>query len=532
MSILSTFYTSYSGLQTSQTALSVTGNNISNVNTDGYSKQTVNLSAASNNTTGTTLAAQADSGLGAAIESISRNKNSYLDNYYRTENSTYSYYDELSTNASLVNTITDELNGTGLTTTLSKFYSAASDLSNDPTDNSVRTNFISKAQAVCDSFNSTSSSLTELRKKLVGDIFDPNSLTSSTINSYSKIVNDYLDQLANLNKSINQTSSSNSTPNDLLDKRDQILDKLSSYLPITTTTSSNNLVSVFIAGRKVVEGSDVLGKLNVSAGTTSNPAIVSIVNAKSGNPIVDDITSVVSSGKISAVLELGGSSSTLSIGNILNNLDYLATNFANTVNSIQLYTNTDASTTPDTYTASASLDNSTDPATLKKASYNIFVDGTDTNPATSPGTTASINASTISINKYVSDHPSEIAAAIVKTTDNTTWTPSDTTATGNNNAALKFSSLRSTSILALGTTASGYAENMAGSVGTKISSVNNSLDSTKSVVDEITTQKNSTSGVNLDEELSNLTLYQRMYESAAKVFSVVNEIMQILIKMG
>jgi flagellar hook-associated protein 1 FlgK len=547
MSIINGFYNSYRSLMVNQAALSVVSNNISNMNTEGYSKQTIGLTALSNNSADSNdLFARASSGYGATIDSISRSRDSYLDNYYRTENSDASYYTDMAGNAQFTEDITNELNNSGLMDSLNQFYKASQSMSLNPTNMVTRTDFVSKAVDVANQFSSSATKLTDLRTSLVGDISDPNSLKTSKISLYCDDLNDKLAKVAKLNESIVASSSGGQAPNSLLDERDKLLDSISEYVPITVKETASNLINIYVGGVEVVKGTSFSGKFSVAQNSdpdpvaaANNPAIVSIVDPESGNAKATDVKNIIDSGKVMAALTMGGSKvNELNIKNILDKLDTLAVNFAKEVNAAQLYTQAAVvgpPAVPDR--ASACLDGST-PVQLKQATFNIFVD-TPTTPALPPGTTAGISALNIHVNQSVIDSPSEIATAIVETDPTgilltpAQWNPLDPTQVGNNEAALKIAQIRDNRVAGLAnSTTENYITSLIGDIGVKASGINKSLDTQTAVVDQLKVKRESATGVNLDEELMDLTRYQRSYQASSRVFTVTNEILQAIINLG
>lgn len=523
-SSLSGIYNAQRSLLLNQAALDVVNNNVANMNTEGYSKQTVEISQITTNVSANaSVYDAAQAGGGAQIDAITRSRDTYLDSYYRQENSTLSYDSKMSDLSTLVEDSTNELSDSGIMDSLNSFYTAAQNLSNAPTDSVARSEYVQSMVALSDKFNSTADQLTQLRTSLVGDPTDPSTLATSQISLTTEELNSKLSQLADLNKSIVLSTTQGTTPNGLLDTRDQILDDLSSYIPITVTQGANNIANVSMNGVSLVNGYNVEGSFSVITNpdpteVDNNPAVVQILD-KDGNVKVPDASKYITSGSMAAILDVGGNdSSTLNIKGIMTQLDQLASSFASTVNGIQLYN--DASTTP--ATGSFCIDNSTTPATLKQATEALFYDDTNT--------TTNITAANIHVNSAIVSNPFEIATA---RGDMTAGVPDDNTATGDGSNVLLMAQVRSQKLLALGnTTAESFITAMQGEMGVKTESISNNLDSQQAVVDQISSRKTSATGVNLDEELVDLVKYQRAYEAASKIFSVSNEILQTIIAMA
>ncbi|MDD3593137.1 MAG: flagellar hook-associated protein FlgK [Candidatus Gastranaerophilales bacterium] len=512
-------YLAQNSLVLNQSALNVVSNNISNMNTQGYSKQRVNLASMTSNYAASSLQQRANQGMGAYIQNISRNRDSFLDTYYRTETSKLNYYSEMYQTGSIIENMANELNDTGLNKVLQDFYSATQNLSLYPNNLTTKTDFIQKATSVATTFNSVSNQLKQTRKELVGEIGEPSSLTTSKAKAYTDEVNDLLKQLADLNKNIiYQTTNASGSPNGLLDQRDKLLDQLSEYLPITVSETSNSGISVSVGNVTLVKSGELTGVLKIAQGTQDNPAIVSVESPDGSKILTDDILKQASSGSLAAVLVMGGNStSELSIQSSLDMLDKFAAAFAQEINDIQL--KTEAGPPPMT---SAWIDTSTSPSTLKAATEPIFVN-----------TSGTFSASDIKINSAIKDDPKQVSTAYVEAVDDVTWDILEPDEIGNNESAKAFASLRNKNIPGLDNlTTEGYIAFMTSNLGSKVGSVADNLEVQTIVQSEAYTQRESTIGVNVDEELVDLIRFQRAYEASARIFNVASEIMQTMVNLG
>lgn len=504
-------------LQLNQAAINVINNNIANINTPGYSKQRLEISQITLSSSDTS-SSMGQAGGGAQIDSVSRNRDLYLDSYYRKENSKLAYYTELTENSQLVEDITNELSGNGISSALNEFYNAAQQLSINPTDEVTRTNFVQRAIDVCTKFNQVSEQLTDFRASLVGDVSKPGSLSDSKINLSVNDLNTKLQQLADINKTISVTTADGSTPNSLLDERDRLLDDLSGYIPITVTQGQNNLVTVSLNGVDLVNGATKQGNFIVTANDENNPALVTF-KKNDGTTVTPSITA----GKIASILDLGGSDSNkMTIKGILNKLDTLAEEFATQLNSIQKYSSVDPSD-PTKVTASMVINKSTN--TLTASTHSLFLN--QDNELTADDTL--ITAGNIRVNQKIISDVFEIAAARI------TYLTTDpaSNATGDGSNALNMSQFRNTATLALGNlTTEKFISSTIGEIGSKISSIEDNLDSHTAIVDQIISKRESATGVNLDEELTDLVKFQRSYEASAKILSVVDKMLQQIINLA
>ncbi|MEI8128442.1 MAG: flagellar hook-associated protein FlgK [bacterium] len=512
MTLVSSINIAHQALLVSQAAITAVSNNISNVDTEGYSKLDVNLASVVNYSyfAGSPIAT-ANALSGVELIGVQRASNAYLQNYYWQENSTYSYLDKYTNVASSVENSMNELKNDGLSSAMTSFYKAASDLNSDPSDITARQSYISAADNVCSVFNNIATDLTNLSQSLVGDPNSVNSLSSSEISSNVDNVNNFLDQIAKVNYNIIKTNSSGNTSSALLDQRDTLISSLSLLMPLTVTTSSSGAVNISLGEHALLKGSIVSNYLEVKTGDATTPAIVNLVG-KTGNLVASNVNSEITAGKIGAILDVCGSDITkFTISGVLDSLNTLASEFADVLNNSQTGDPAGDGTT------GMCIDGAS--KTLIAATENIFV-------ANGGGT---ITAANISINPTVTNDPYLIAAARVDLTTGVDYS----NAIGNNSNMTLVLDSSNTDYAALNNTTIGdYLSNTVSKVGTDVKNLNNNFTSQDAVLKEIKAQLSSATGVNLDEELVNLMKYQRAYQAAARVFSVCSDLIADLINLG
>lgn len=568
MSLVSTMNIAQQALAVSQAAITVTSNNIANVDTPGYSKLRANQAEVVNNTPSAfNKIALADSCSGVTISNIERYSNNYLQKYYWQQNSTSSYLGQYSSVASNVQDLVNELNDTGLSSALENFYDAVNALTNAPSDITARENYIDAANNVCSVFNSTSKNLNNIKESLVGDGISGGTIKSSEISSQVADVNNLLDQIADVNKDIIKTNNGSTTAasSALLDKRDSLVSSLSALMPVNIEEINNGTVSISLGNYNLVQGADVKGHLEASAtGDTNNPVKMSIVDPNDASvTLVSDVTDKIDTGSIGAILDICGSDSTkLTINGILKSLDTMASEFADVLNEIQI------GDPKGDNTVAMAMDKTTNPKQLIKSTDLMFVNGSSPTSTTSttshptvPGdiagtvtttaggvttmvttaksggtttvttvTHAEITAANIQVNSNIVKDPYLIAAARVSSTSVT-----DTSAIGNNaNMQLVTDARTNTTYYSKlgGTTIEKYLASTVSAAGSNIENLNSRMDSQKTVLNAVQNNLQSEKGVNLDEELTDLMKYQRAYEAAARIISVCNDIFENLVNLG
>lgn len=220
-----------SGLLTSQQRLGTTGHNIANVNTEGYSRQNV-LQETSN----PVRAGSNFSGTGTRISQIERvfdqfryNEVVFNQTLDSSANTTAKKMQRLDETMSLI--------GKNITTSLNNLFGAVNALVDVPGDIGLREVMLSKAETLSKSMSSVQSALNAEYNSVNEDL-----------EASAKVVSEIAEQLAALNRDIVKASAGGATASDLLDKRDQLVKKLSSFTSVSTVETNDKALNVYIAG--------------------------------------------------------------------------------------------------------------------------------------------------------------------------------------------------------------------------------------------------------------------------------------------
>ena len=208
-----------SGLNTAQAQINTTANNISNVNTDGYSKQVVNTVASSAlrvyQSYGTT-------GTGVEAQSVTQQRDLYYDEKYWNNQSALGFYEKKQYYMNQIQDYYSETNtNTGFSTIYSKMFNAMSTLQGSPGDDTVRKQFISSAKQLTEYFNQLSTKLQDLQNSINDEI----KTAVDDINSISE-------KIAILNKQINVIEQGGGHANELRDQRALLIDDLSEMVDV------------------------------------------------------------------------------------------------------------------------------------------------------------------------------------------------------------------------------------------------------------------------------------------------------------
>ncbi len=230
-----------SGLAAAQQALATTGNNISNANTAGYSRQTVNLA-----TNPAQIFGNSYLGNGVNVASIERVYNEFLVNQARVNTASFSSIDTFQQLAGSIDNMLGD-STTGLNSGIESFFNAVQQVANNPSSQAARQSLLSQSGSLVDNFQYVNSAVnqqySQVNTELTNSISQINSLATNIADLNNKIV-------------IATNAAGGGSPNDLLDQRDAELTQLANLVAVSTVKESNGAVDVFIGnGQSLVVGS-------------------------------------------------------------------------------------------------------------------------------------------------------------------------------------------------------------------------------------------------------------------------------------
>lgn len=495
------------GLNASQVGLATTTNNISNMNTTGYSRQLVSQVSIGP----AAVYSSSYVGNGTEVTSVDRVSSFRLNQKYWSQNGDLGYWDTMSSYLEEIETsafdISDE--DTSFTDMLDTFYSDLETLSTDPSDESNRTVVVEDAQNICSYLNTMSSNLSDLRSDINTEV----KTTVDQINSYAK-------QIASLNNQIQIAATSGASTNELEDQRDVLIDELSSLTDISvseitvgTMADGSDLTTynITINGSALVSGSNYnqLETYTISDGSDQD-GMYGIRWADTGDELDAGDT-----GALAAYLDLrdGDSADNKGIVYYMNQLDEFAQTFAEAFNE-----GLDADSA-DGHAEGYGLDGSTGTRFFTYADSSGNAVSSD--DFVSGGLDYSlITAANISVSSTVQEDTDKIAT-------------SDTAGEEDNNIIIdKLINICEEGAM-FGT--SGTAEDFYGSIlstlGTAASYADTQDTIQQNITDYIDDCRSSVSGVSTDEETANLTVYQQAYEASAAALSTWSEIYEVTINM-
>ena len=529
-----------------QRAISTTGQNIANVNTDGYSRQSVTFSARPAQDIGAGYL-----GSGVQVTSIDRAYSQFMANDVQQRTASSGYYSLYANAAERVDSMLGDPS-TSITQAMDSFFASAEAVANSPTSLPERQVMLSNAETLVQRFD-----------YIVGRVDDVTKEMNSQIAGAVSEINQLAGGIATLNDEISKVPGRGSgLPNDLLDQRDALIVQLSSLVDTKTLAQDDGSLNVFIGrGQPLVTGTvaeTLATQTDPDLGSTSIVTLSAFVAGSS------DVSDFLTGGKLGAALTVADEV----VNPTRRELNLLAVGFAETVNAIQeggddlqgvngtaLFTETEGvvKTAPSVDDSTANSGNAavtftvTDAKLLTGDSYRVDYTATGVNlrnlttdavttlgasPATVDGVQITYTAQVATggaganqgdafivdpvfqASRFLEvkiDDPAKIAAA------------SNGGAAGNNSNMLAMIELRDQSLLK-GSTAT-YGE-----VYNNLLCAQSSAETETALLGSALDRQSSLQGVNLDEEAANLVRYQQAYQAAAQIVAVANEVFDTLLR--
>ncbi|AIF53446.1 flagellar hook-associated protein FlgK [Pelosinus sp. UFO1] len=488
-----------SGLNAAQVGMTVTTNNMSNIDTTGYSRQVVNQTSIG------PAAVYSSSlvGNGVEVTSVDSVRSFRLDQKYWQENSAASLWEAKSTYLEQAETILGSTDTSYISTALDTFNTALDSLATDPTSTSARAVVLEAAESVCSTLNDASSQLTQLRSDINSDV----KTTVDQINSYAT-------QIAALNKQITLATASGASTNELEDQRGLLVDELSGLVGCDVTKADDGSLTISVEGTTLVKGNNAkeLECYTVTDTTSDQYGMYGIRWADSG----EDFDSG-DSGALNGYLEVrdGNSSDSKGIPYYLSQLDDFARTYAEAFNEGV----TSGTTTYSGHADGVGIDEA-ETTGIRFFSYDdlsseeLMASGTDTEAVYQ-----NITAANISVSKDIQEDTNKIATASSDGEESNTENLDD------------IISICSSVAISGNATVDDLYSTIIATVATDSSYAQVSYNRKDAIATYIDTSRSSVSGVSSDEETVNLTIYESAYAASASVTSTWNEIYETTLNM-
>ncbi len=285
-------------LLVNQSALQTVGNNIANVNTPGYSRQSVVLKSVAGQFSGTGYY-----GKGVSIETVQRNYSEFLTQQAALSKSVAASDTIRANNLSQLENIFQG-GSEGLGASISNMLNAFSDVVNAPTDATARSVVLTLADETAARLRTAASQLNDLKLGATAQL----KTDVTTINNLAQ-------QIANSNDQITKALGSGHSPNDLLDQRDHLINQLNHYVQTTSIAADDGSVGIFLSSSQPLVLGTAVSPLKIVNDAFNDPAQSQLTMTVSGVP-QNLVASQLGGGEVAGLLRFQNSD-LVEAGNLL-----------------------------------------------------------------------------------------------------------------------------------------------------------------------------------------------------------------------
>jgi flagellar hook-associated protein 1 FlgK len=272
-----------SGINASNAAINTIGNNTANVDTAGYSRQQVMTTASAQINIGIGVGYI---GTGTTLSDVRRIYNSYLDAQLQSSTALSADAVAYSTQASKTDTLLSD-SATGIAAQLSQFFTTLQGVATNSTQSAERSAFLTQASALTARFNSVAAQLSSQNENV-----------NAQLSTFATQVNELTTTIASLNKQITQASAGNTSPNTLLDSRNEAVRQLSGLVGVKVIETNGSYDVYTGTGQSLVTGSTAY---KMSATPSKEDPLQYNLQITYGQTATD-VTSVISGGSIGGLL--------------------------------------------------------------------------------------------------------------------------------------------------------------------------------------------------------------------------------------
>lgn len=469
----------FSGLNTALTSLyaqrrglDITGQNIANASTEGYTRQRVVMQAQNANLNPGIYATTSAVGSGVTVSSVERLNNSALDQRAYTEHANSAYHNQRAGAYALIEDVFGEPSDTALQARMQDLWDGWNAVSSNFDKAAPKSAMLEQASTVATTLNDASQALNNQFKS-----------TRAGLDTYVGEVNKAAESIAKLNKEIVLATQAGLQANELQDDRAQQILKLAELAGATSTDLPNGATSVFIGSSPLVSEFHTR-EIQVAPGSASR--MEELVTTEVNLQWKDTGTAVASGGKMGANMELLARGGTLQ--DMSNRLDKVATKLADDVNSMH---SAGWSINGDTGIDFFVPGNVGDDLSAANIRVNDELLKDVNKVAVSSGDPRGVDTPTRILDGKVADRVADLA-------DSKEGADSE-------------------------------YQQLIGDLGVAAQSSIRRRDIQNAVTDQVDAARDAESGVNLDEEMTNLLTYQRGYEAASRVLTTIDSMLDQLI---
>ncbi|WP_236276853.1 flagellar hook-associated protein FlgK [Enterobacter cloacae] len=535
-----------SGLSVAQSALRVTGDNLTNGVSGTYSRRSLIIGELGGMSTG-----QGFFGYGARAGGVERAYDAFANNEMRGSLSHYaSLNGRMEQLADIDNMLADESDNVSVS--LNDMFKAMATLSGDAADGPARAAVFNSLGTLANRFNASAKRLTALEKS-----------TNTQIEQSAKDINSYTEQLAEVNKQLERAQGNGAPPADLLDQRDALLEKISEHIGITVTEDhTTGRVDVLLSdGRPLVSG-DRAYKLQTSPSDADpNKTIVSYVDANGNASPLDE--SSFTKGRLGGLFKFRNEDLTIA----RQELDEIAFTMANRMNEkhkegytpggdeggdlfsladIKAYANA-----KNTGTGKLGAINVADYKNVKSENYTVTSDGAGgwtvtgadgrTVPATLVGDSLTFDGIEIDVSgggfangdSFTLNPMAGAAEGMTRKIENAQQFAAAGGADadpGDNNNLLEMLKIQDEKLIGDNTLTEAYAS-LVGTIGDHARNAKSALTSAEDDLQSKYETKQKISGVNMDEEYINLDMFKQYYNANAQLLKTATDMFDALLSI-
>lgn len=493
---------------THQATLDITGHNVANANTPGYTRQ-----AASIQTTAPHAAPSmynirpGQFGTGVMVGEIRRLRDEFIDMQIRNENQASGYWGAMQTTLNTIEMILNEPGDQGLRAVLDRLWEAWQGLVESPESESVREVVKERGLAVADTFHHMYNQLTALRQDL-----------NSQVKAKVEEINSIAQQLADINRQIKAVILSEQAPNDLIDRRDLLLDQLSLLVDAQIIIESNEMATVLIGGSPLLMGGRTVS-LGLNVDTEGMYKVVWDMDPEShpgtavtGRPAgSDDVEVTITSGELMGLLDARGAAENSRLGQNRREVPRLMEALNELARAILLDTN-------EIHRQGYSLNNQTS-----------IADGTNFFTQLDPSDPTIEWAKLISVDPQIIADVKNIAAAGSPTWDSSAAPPVVINFGDGSNALLLAQLKHSRSVNLNSVSFDDYWGSQVSNIGVKAQEAVRMVENQGTLLNQLELKRQETAGVSLDEEMTNMIRFQHAYNAAARFITAIDEAINVIV---
>lgn len=472
LGLKNTLWNTVSGMNVSQAGLSTVGHNLANADTEGYSRQKVHIGNRGPLRVFTGSEQISQAGQGATVQNISRAHSTFLERQLLRDRLDRGFYQGQNEALAVFERLFDEGASTTIGASIDTFFNTARELSQDPSNAGHRDLFVEDAQSLARNFNSMAQEARAVQED-----------TDRSIQSKVERINELAEIIRQSNARVGTIESVGRTANDSRDHRDIAVKEIAELADVRVMIHKDGSAQIDLANGFTL----VQGNTKAELSTLADPANAGLlaIQHTSLSGVTTEITGAINRGELGGLLEARDTT----IPSHMDNVDALASSFVQEVNAV--------------HSGGFGLDGI--------GGRNLF---------TPPGGVAGA-ALVMAVDAGVVGDPAQVAAAI-----------DPLTLPGDNGNLLRLTDLQTTSQAAIGNVSFNqfYGEILR-QVGSDVSQNEQLGEFHQARFEQSDSLRESIEGVSIDDEMVDLSRFQKHFEASARVMDTVNRLMDEILQL-